>query len=195
MKKCNPRPSAAVFIPPWKALRPRSPEATDCKIRLGGAPAWRYQATMAWVISNTPQANPPQKMALNALLMDSFPPSRVRLQQLLRVLTRTLRQLGSAQHAGDFFRTLAGIKRTNQCPGAARDFPLLDQIMVVGKGRDLRQVGDAEHLVGPGQGFQFLAHGFRGAATDAGIDLVKHQGALRAARSFALLPGLHRRFE
>src|SRR5215475_14709010 len=67
IRKCRNSPSAAVFAPPWNDLGPNSPEATDWKIRIGGKWFWIPHAIHAWLISRTPHASPPQKMALKAL--------------------------------------------------------------------------------------------------------------------------------
>ena len=45
--------------------------------------------------------------------------------------------------------------------------------MVVALGRDLGQVGDAQHLAFAAQGAQFLAHDFGDRAADAGVDFVE----------------------
>src|SRR5208337_3370158 len=60
--------------------------------------------------------------------------------------------------------------------------------MVVGKGSDLRQVGDAEHLLGPRKLLQLLAHGFGSAPSDAAVNLVENQGPLDRASAAAVAP-------
>ena len=50
--------------------------------------------------------------------------------------------------------------------------------MMVGEGGDLRQVGNAEHLIGARQRLKFFAHGFGCATSDAAIDFVEDQRAL-----------------
>src|SRR5712671_4887171 len=67
MRKCRRRPSAAVFAPPWNDLGPSIPEATDCNTWLGRKWNCRPNAIKACVISKTPHASPPQKMARKAL--------------------------------------------------------------------------------------------------------------------------------
>ena len=57
------------------------------------------------------------------------------------------------------------------------DFALFDDEMLVGEGGDLRQVGDAEDLLAAAEGFELLADGFGGAASDADVDFVEDQGA------------------
>ena len=63
---------------------------------------------------------------------------------------------------------------------------LLDQIVMIGKSCDLRQMGHAEHLIGAGQSFQLFAHGFGRAAADAGVDFVEDV-ALRCAPAISLV--------
>ena len=65
--------------------------------------------------------------------------------------------------------------------------------MVVGESGDLRQVRDAHDLVHPRQRPELLAHRFGGTPTDAGIDLIEHQGSL--PRSAATRTALHARLE
>jgi hypothetical protein len=67
IRKCRNSPSAAVFAPPWNDLGPSSPEATDWKIRIGGKWFWIPQAMQACVISRTPHAIPPHKIARKGL--------------------------------------------------------------------------------------------------------------------------------
>jgi hypothetical protein len=67
IRKCRKSPNAAVFAPPWNDLGPSNPEATDWKIRIGGKWFWIPHAMHAWLISRTPHASPPQKMARKAL--------------------------------------------------------------------------------------------------------------------------------
>ena len=49
--------------------------------------------------------------------------------------------------------------------------------MLIGEGGDLRQVGDAEDLLRAAEGFELLADGLGGAASDADVDFVEDQGA------------------
>ena len=49
--------------------------------------------------------------------------------------------------------------------------------MLIGEGGDLREVGYAEDLLAAAEGFQLLADGFGGAASDADVDFVEDQGA------------------
>ena len=52
---------------------------------------------------------------------------------------------------------------------------LLDPEVALGQRRDLRQVGDAEHLARLAERAQPLADGAGGLAADAGVDLVEHE--------------------
>ena len=70
--------------------------------------------------------------------------------------------------------------------GAAVDFALFDEEVLIGEGGDLRQVGDAEDLLAAAEGFELLADGFGGAAADADVDFVEDEGA----RGGVLLLGL-----
>ena len=67
------------------------------------------------------------------------------------------------------------------------DVFLFDQVVMVGEGGDLRQVGHAENLVRPRQGSSASSYRFRCPASDAGIDFVEHQRALRGPRVFLTL--------
>ena len=67
IRKCRKSPSTAVPAPPWNDLGPSSPEATDCNTWLGRKWNCRPNAIKACVISKTPHAIPPQKMARKAL--------------------------------------------------------------------------------------------------------------------------------
>ena len=51
--------------------------------------------------------------------------------------------------------------------------------MLIGEGGDLRQMSDAENLLGAAEGFELLADGFGGAASDADVDFVEDQRARR----------------
>src|ERR1700730_17496262 len=104
--------------------------------------------------------------------------SPVRLNHLLRVLARGIRQFSSAQHARYLFGALFANDSADRGPRAAVAFFLLDHKMVISKRCDLREVGYTEHLMGPRQRFQLLANRLSSAASNAGIDFVEHHGAL-----------------
>src|SRR5205823_13289017 len=57
--------------------------------------------------------------------------------------------------------------------------PLFDYIVMIGKGGDLWQMGNAEHLIAFGQSLELLAHGLGSATTNTGVNLVKYEGTLR----------------
>ncbi len=59
---------------------------------------------------------------------------------------------------------------------------LLDAEVTVREARDLREVGDRDHLGARGQAPERLAHGVRGLAADAGVDLVEHHRLAAADR-------------
>ena len=61
--------------------------------------------------------------------------------------------------------------------GAALFFLFFDEEVLIGEGGDLREVGDAEDLLDAREGFEFLADGFGGPASDADVDLVEDEGA------------------
>ncbi len=61
--------------------------------------------------------------------------------------------------------------------GAAAGFLLRDEEVLVGEGGDLRQMGDAEDLLGFGQGLELLADGLGCATADADVDFVEDEGA------------------
>src|SRR5260370_8986134 len=67
MKKWSTAPRLADAIPPLKDFGPSRPVGMFGKIGTGRIPDWIPQATNAWVMSNTPQARPPQKIARSAL--------------------------------------------------------------------------------------------------------------------------------
>src|ERR1700736_6673400 len=112
--------------------------------------------------------------------------SSVGLQHLLGMLARSLGQLSPTEHAGDFFGALfSGDEADGGASAVARAF-FLDKVMMVGEGCDLGKMSYAEHLIGSRQCLQLFAHGLSRASTDAGIDFVEYQSALRARFPFAL---------
>ena len=111
------------------------------------------------------------------------------------MLPRNLRQPRATQHAGNFLATLPVVEAPHQGARAPARFSLLDQVMMVGKGGDLWQVGNANHLMGPRQCQQFPAYRLRGASSNAGIDFIEYEGALHGGRRRPphTLPGFHTR--
>ena len=71
------------------------------------------------------------------------------------------------------------VEDANAGGGTAILLALFNRQVLVSKGGDLRQVGDAENLLGAGEGFELLADGLSGAATDADVDFVKDESARR----------------
>src|SRR5438874_1393207 len=91
---------------------------------------------------------------------------RVGLEHLLGVLQRCVRDLRAGEHARDLFGAFLGVEPPDAGARAALRFPFLDGVVLVGEGSDLRQMRDAEHLLGARERFEFLAHGFGGAPAD-----------------------------
>jgi len=83
--------------------------------------------------------------------------------------------LGAAKHAGELVDTLLGGQGLDLGQrGAARGAFLHPQLRVC-LGRDLGQVGHAEHLSVGAETAQQAADDLGDAAADADIDLVEHQ--------------------
>src|SRR5262249_3305846 len=97
---------------------------------------------------------------------------------LFGVLTRCLRQLSTTQHSRHFFRTLFACDRSNRCPRAPASSFLFDQIMMIRKGGNLREVSNAEQLIRPRKGLEFLPHSFCRASTNTSVNFIKHKGLL-----------------
>src|SRR2546423_7383608 len=146
---------------PWRA-RPRSPSTSASK--------WAT-ASPAILSRRAPRSRP----------------STVRPKHLLRMSPRSLCELSSAQHPCDFFGALVSGHLADAGACASAGFFFLDDVMMITEGGDLRQVGDAQDLVGAGQGFQLFPDGLSGAASDSGIDFIEDQRFL--ARFFARLAG------
>ena len=98
-------------------------------------------------------------------------------QHLFGVAQGSFGYCGSADHAGYFFGSLIRGQEADRGLGAALFFLLFDEEVVVGEGGDLGEVGDAEDLLHSREGFEFLADGFGGAASDADVDFVEDEGA------------------
>jgi hypothetical protein len=88
------------------------------------------------------------------------------------MFTRRFSNLYSTQHARNFFHTLFAIQRGDvaQCDSIFHRFAHLP--LLVGGGCDLRQVRNAQHLIGLPQFFQQMSDDFRDASADAAIYLV-----------------------
>ena len=84
---------------------------------------------------------------------------------------------GAGDHAGDFVGAGAVVEEADLHLGAAAGLALFDDKVLIGEGGDLRQVGDAEDLLALAEGFELLADGFGGAASDTDVDFVEDQRA------------------
>ena len=85
--------------------------------------------------------------------------------------------LCAGEHSGDFASAGGVVEEANLHPGAALGFVLLDDEVLIGEGGDLGQMGDAQDLLAAAQGFELLADGLGGAASDADVDFVEDQCA------------------
>jgi hypothetical protein len=83
------------------------------------------------------------------------------------------------QHAGDFVGAGAVVEDADAGLRAAVLLALFDGEMLIGEGGDLREVGNAENLLGAGEGLKLLANSFGGAASDANVDFVEDECAWR----------------
>ena len=68
---------------------------------------------------------------------------------------------------------------------------------MVGEGGNLRQVSDAEYLVGARQRLQLFPHRFGRPTANSGVDLIEHQRALGPGVSLPAptSPGLYGRLQ
>src|SRR5260370_7260429 len=119
---------------------------------------------------------------------------RIRLKHLLGVLQRSLSQLGSAQHPGDLFGALVAGNLADARAGAVSCLFLFDQVMMISKCRDLRQMSHAKHLVRTGERLQFFPNCLSSAAADSGVNFVEYKCALCASGLFART-GFHARLK
>ncbi len=95
------------------------------------------------------------------------------------VLQAGVGDLGAGEHARDFVGAGAIVEDANAGLRAAILLALFDGEVLIGEGRNLREVGDAEDLLGAGESFEFVADSFGGAASYPDVDLVKNQSAWR----------------
>ena len=93
------------------------------------------------------------------------------------VLEASVGHFCAGQHAGDFVGAGTVVEDADAGLRAAVLLAFFDGEMLVGEGGDLREVGNAEDLLGAGESFELLADGFSGAASDADVYLVEDQGA------------------
>ena len=92
------------------------------------------------------------------------------------VLEASVGHFCAGQHAGDFVGAGTVVEDADAGLRAAVLLAFFDGEMLVGEGGDLREVGNAEDLLGAGESFELLADGFSRAASDADVDLVENQG-------------------
>src|SRR5206468_5953841 len=119
---------------------------------------------------------------------------RVGPQHLLGMLQRSIGELGPADHAGNLLGALGAADFADTGAGAVASPLLLDQVMMLGKGGNLRQVRDTENLAGARKRLQLLSHRFCGTAADSGVNLVEDQRPLRSS-CFLSRTRLNRGFE
>ena len=97
------------------------------------------------------------------------------------VLQAGVSNFGAGEHARDFVGAGAIVEDANAGLRAAVLLALFDCEVLIGEGGDLREVGDAQNLLGAGERLELLADSFGGAASDADVDLIEDQ---RAGRGF-----------
>ncbi len=91
------------------------------------------------------------------------------------VLQAGVGDFGAAQHARHFMRSGAIVEDADARLRAAVRLTLFDGQMLIGEGGDLRQMRYTQNLLRAGEGFELLADGLGGAASDADIDFVEDQ--------------------
>src|SRR5207245_7556870 len=89
-------------------------------------------------------------------------------------------QLGSAQHPGYFLGALVAGNLADARAGAVSCLLPFDQIMMISKCRDLRQMGHAKHLVLAVERLQLFPNCLSSAAADSGVNFVEYESALCA---------------
>ncbi len=96
---------------------------------------------------------------------------------------RSLGQLRAGQHARHFLGAFFPGNLTDSGLRAARGLTFLDQVVVIGKGRDLRQVSNAEHLIPFSKRLQLLPDRLSRTSSDArGVVSVAGKGPLSAGQ-------------
>ena len=83
-------------------------------------------------------------------------------------------QFFAAQHAGDFIDSLRLIQSFKGSPGSPLGNRLHHFEVMIAKFCNLRQMGDADHLVMARQMQELLAHHFGYPPADARIDFIKN---------------------
>ena len=102
---------------------------------------------------------------------------RGHFEELLGVAKGFLGDALAGKHAADFAGAGVGRQFLDRGDGAAVFGVFFDEIVVIGEAGDLGQVRHADHLVRAGELLETPADGFRGAASDAGVDFVEDQRA------------------
>ena len=108
-------------------------------------------------------------------------------QQMCSMFQAGLGQLGPAQHAGDLLGPLRILHAANLGLRAPALLRLLDQKVLIAERRNLRKMGDAQHLLALRQRLQLSPNRLRRPSADADIDLVEDQRA-RQNRSSSSAP-------
>src|SRR3990170_865886 len=103
-------------------------------------------------------------------------PSSLSFNHLLRVPAGLVGNLKAAEHARHLVDPLRRLELFYRRHRSAFADLLEHDVMGVGQGGDLGQMGDADNLMGGGHLFQFLADDLGDAAADAGVDFVKQKG-------------------
>ena len=104
---------------------------------------------------------------------------RVGFQHLLSMLPRGFGQLGAAEHSGDLFGAFVSGDQMDGRAGASACGLFFDQVVMIGEGGNLGQVGHAKNLVLTGKTLELLPYRLRRPATDACIDFIENQRPLR----------------
>src|SRR5258708_1746328 len=135
--------------------KPRSPSTSPSK--------WLKPPALPW-----PRADP--KVAES---------SAVSLNHLLGMPARRLCELRPAEHARYFLRALLAGYGANARTRAPPGFLLLDDVVMIPKRRNLRQMRHAQHLIQSRQRLQLLAHSLSRTSSNPSINLIKHHSPLR----------------
>lgn len=98
-------------------------------------------------------------------------------------MTEGLRSKLAAEHAADLAGTGIALELFDGGDGTSFGLPFLDGVVMVGTASDLGEVGNAEDLVGGGNGFEAAADAVGGTATDACIHFIEDEGALAGLSS------------
>src|ERR1019366_5168885 len=93
------------------------------------------------------------------------------------VLVAGFGDIGAGDHSGYFVGAGAVVEDADLGFGAAVGLALFYDKVLIGEGGDLREMGHAEDLLAAAEGFELLADGFGGAASDADVDFVEDEGA------------------